>query len=83
MDAGVATSTDPDVREVGVGDRVCVEPLYWCGTLDRIGGLRWVGPEVISPVTSAMTPTDAARIAGSRVRDLIVVIRCDTRPDAQ
>jgi sugar phosphate isomerase/epimerase len=51
-------------------------------TLDRIGGLRWVGPEVISPVTAAMAPTDAARIAGGRVRDLIRGIRSHARPDA-
>lgn len=51
-------------------------------TLDRIGGLRWVGPEVISPVTAAMKPSDAARIAGGRVRDLIAGIRSDTRPNA-
>ena len=48
--------------------------------LDRVGGLRWVGPEVISPVTAAMPPADAARIAGSRVRDLITGIRSETRP---
>jgi sugar phosphate isomerase/epimerase len=40
-------------------------------TLDRIGGLQWVGPEVISPATAAMAPTDAAREAGDRVRDLV------------
>jgi hypothetical protein len=30
-----------------------------------------VGPEVISPATAAMAPTDAAREAGDRVRDLV------------
>jgi sugar phosphate isomerase/epimerase len=40
-------------------------------TLSRIGGLRFVGPEVISPETAAMPATDAARIAGERVRELV------------
>ena len=39
--------------------------------LHRIGGLRWVGPEVISPVLAAMVPADAARLAGDRVRVLV------------
>lgn len=43
--------------------------------LDRIGALRWVGPEVISPVTEAMPPVDAARVAGERVRELIARVR--------
>jgi sugar phosphate isomerase/epimerase len=47
--------------------------------LDRIGGLRWVGPEVLSPVTAAMAPADAARLAGDRVRDLIVQARTAPR----
>jgi sugar phosphate isomerase/epimerase len=45
------------------------------GALDRIGALRWVGPEVISPVIEAMGPVEAARIAGDRVRDLIARVR--------
>lgn len=44
-------------------------------TLDRIGALGWVGPEVISPTTAAMPPTDAARTAVSRVRDLVSLVR--------
>ena len=40
-------------------------------TLARIGGLRLVGPEVISPQTAAMAPRDAARVAGDRVRRLV------------
>ncbi|MGF7237109.1 MAG: sugar phosphate isomerase/epimerase family protein [Frankia sp.] len=44
-------------------------------TLDRIGGLGWVGPEVISPATEAMIPAEAARLAGNRVRDLIAQVR--------
>lgn len=43
--------------------------------LDRIGALRWVGAEVISPVTAAMPPAEAAGLATSRVRDLIAGIR--------
>ena len=43
--------------------------------LDRIGGLRWVGPEVISPATEAMPPVEAARLAGDRVRDLVAGVR--------
>src|SRR5215207_385785 len=34
--------------------------------LDRIGALRLVGPEVISPDTAAMPPVEAARVAGDR-----------------
>jgi sugar phosphate isomerase/epimerase len=45
--------------------------------LDRIGALRWVGPEVISPVTAAMPPVEAARVAGDRVRDLITRVRAE------
>jgi sugar phosphate isomerase/epimerase len=48
------------------------------GALDRIGALRWVGPEVISPVTEAMPAVEAARIAGDRVRDLIARVRAGT-----
>ena len=40
-------------------------------TLVRIGGLRLVGPEVISPDTAAMPAADAARVAGERVRALV------------
>lgn len=43
--------------------------------LDRIGGLRWVGPEVISPALAAMPPVEAARLAGDRVRELITRVR--------
>ena len=39
--------------------------------LHRGGGLRWVGPEVISPTLAAMAPADAARLAGDRVRVLV------------
>ena len=46
--------------------------------LDRIGALRWVGPEVISPVTAAMPPVDAARVAGDRVRELIARVRSES-----
>jgi len=40
-------------------------------TLVRMGALRLVGPEVISPDTAAMPPADAARVAGDRVRALV------------
>jgi sugar phosphate isomerase/epimerase len=45
--------------------------------LDRIGGLRWVGPEVISPATRAMPPAEAARLARDRIRDLIDHVRSE------
>jgi sugar phosphate isomerase/epimerase len=44
-------------------------------TLDRIGGLRWVGPEVLSPVTAAMPPVEAARRARDCTRELIARVR--------
>jgi sugar phosphate isomerase/epimerase len=50
--------------------------------LDRIGALRWVGPEVISPVTEAMPPIEAARVAGDRVRELIARVRSEAAADA-
>ena len=43
--------------------------------LDGIGALRWVGPEVISPLTASMPPVDAARLAGDRVREVIAAAR--------
>ena len=45
--------------------------------LDRIGALRWVGPEVISPVLEAMQPVEGARVAGDRVRELIARVRAE------
>lgn len=41
--------------------------------LDRLGGLRWVGPEVISPATATATaePTEIAVAARQRIADLI------------
>jgi sugar phosphate isomerase/epimerase len=50
--------------------------------LDRIGALRWVGPEVISPVTGAMAPVEAARVAGDRVRELIARVRSEAASEA-
>ena len=49
--------------------------------LDRIGALGWVGPEVISPVTAAMPPVEAARVAGDRVRELIARVRSENRTE--
>ncbi|MEZ5227924.1 MAG: sugar phosphate isomerase/epimerase [Acidimicrobiales bacterium] len=43
-------------------------------TLHRIGGLRWVGTEVISPELEAMDPATAARLADGRVRELLAGI---------
>ncbi len=40
-------------------------------TLARIGGLRLVGPEVISPETAAMPAADAAQLTGQRKRELV------------
>ena len=40
-------------------------------TLVRMGGLRFVGPEIISPETAAMPAVEAARVAGERVRALV------------
>jgi sugar phosphate isomerase/epimerase len=39
--------------------------------LDRIGGLAWVGPEVLSPATAAMEPTMAGRVTSAAVRALM------------
>jgi len=39
--------------------------------LDRIGGLRWIGPEVLSPATAAMDPAEAGRVTAERVRALV------------
>jgi hypothetical protein len=41
-----------------------------------------VGPEVISPVTEAMPPVEAARVAGDRVRQLIARVRSETEVQA-
>lgn len=39
--------------------------------LHRIGGLRWVGPEVFSPDLASMPVADAARLADRRTRDVV------------
>jgi sugar phosphate isomerase/epimerase len=39
--------------------------------LAHIDGLRAVGPEVISPVLGAMDPTEAARLAGDAVKEMV------------
>lgn len=44
-------------------------------TLDRIGGLAWVGPEVISPQTAAMDPVVAARTGRARIEDILMEAR--------
>lgn len=43
--------------------------------LDRIGGLAWVGPEVISPVTAAMDPQDAAYLGRQSSEAIISEVR--------
>ncbi|HXK21726.1 MAG TPA: sugar phosphate isomerase/epimerase [Myxococcota bacterium] len=43
--------------------------------LDRIGALRVVGPEVISPKTAAMPAVEAARLGRARVEDLVKAAR--------
>jgi sugar phosphate isomerase/epimerase len=43
--------------------------------LDQIGGLQWIGPEVISPTTAAMPPLDAAHLTTTRIRALLTEIR--------
>jgi sugar phosphate isomerase/epimerase len=43
--------------------------------LDQIGGLRLVGPEVLSPATAAMDPAEAGELTGARVKDLIARTR--------
>jgi sugar phosphate isomerase/epimerase len=40
-------------------------------TLHRIGGLAWIGPEVISPDLAAQPATEAAQLADSRTRELV------------
>ena len=39
--------------------------------LDRLGGLRWVGPEVISSATAAAEPAEIAVVARQRIAGLI------------
>jgi sugar phosphate isomerase/epimerase len=48
------------------------------GTLDQLGGLHWVGAEVISPTTAAMPPGEAASEATERIRNIIRSVRSDT-----
>jgi sugar phosphate isomerase/epimerase len=40
--------------------------------LAKTGGLSWVDPEVIHPDMASMHPVDAARLAGDRVRELVL-----------
>ena len=47
--------------------------------LDRMQGLRWVGPEVISPITAAMAPADAALTGRQRVAEIIRQVRSPGR----
>jgi sugar phosphate isomerase/epimerase len=45
------------------------------GTLRRMGGLRAIGPEVISPITASMPAGEAARLGRARVEDLLTATR--------
>lgn len=47
--------------------------------LDGIGGLGCVGPEVISPLTAAMHPEEAARVARARISAVIERARSGRR----
>jgi sugar phosphate isomerase/epimerase len=65
------TTDDPDTfnrRLPGDGD---FDLAGLVGALDRIGGLTWVGPEVLSPATAAMEPAVAGRLTGALVRALV------------
>src|SRR5580698_8978077 len=46
--------------------------------LHRIGGLRWVGPEVISPELAAMPVLDAATLAMDRTRAIVAAALAGT-----
>jgi sugar phosphate isomerase/epimerase len=46
--------------------------------LHRIGGLRWVGPEVISPELAAMPVLDAATLAMDRTRAIVATALAGT-----
>lgn len=46
--------------------------------LHRIGALRWVGPEVISPELAAMPVADAATLAMERTRAIVDAARAGT-----
>lgn len=52
------------------GDGVFDLRRLLCSLAD-IGGLSWVGPEIISPETEALPGDVAARLAGDRVRALV------------
>lgn len=43
--------------------------------LDRIGGLAWVGPEVIAPELAAMPTAEAAQLADARTRAALATVR--------
>ncbi|MGO8862132.1 MAG: hypothetical protein ACLQRH_15400 [Acidimicrobiales bacterium] len=62
-ESGPANGSSPGDGDL---DLICV-----IRALDRMGALRWVGPEVISPFTASMPPVEAARLAGDRVRELL------------
>ncbi|WP_067679895.1 sugar phosphate isomerase/epimerase family protein [Nocardia miyunensis] len=49
----------------------CFDLVRVIRTLDRIGALRRVGPEVISPATAAMSAPEAARVGREHTRALL------------
>jgi sugar phosphate isomerase/epimerase len=48
--------------------------------LHRIGALRWVGPEVISPGLAAMPVAEAAALAVARTRDAVAAALATVQP---
>lgn len=59
----------------GDGDLDLIKALR---TLHRIGALRWVGPEVISPDLAALPVLDAATLAVDRTRAFLAAALGDT-----
>ncbi|WP_216898483.1 sugar phosphate isomerase/epimerase family protein [Nocardia alni] len=53
----------------------CFDLVRVLRALDKIGALKSVGTEVISPITAAMPATEAARVGQERTRDLIAQAR--------
>ncbi|HEY7105827.1 MAG TPA: sugar phosphate isomerase/epimerase [Acidimicrobiia bacterium] len=49
--------------------------------IDRVGALRWVGAEVLSPETAAMPPAEAGRVATDRVRALVARVQSGRAAD--
>ncbi len=69
-DQAVGTMRDDTLNRLlpGDGDFDLVRVMR---VLDGIGGLAWVGPEVISPAMAAMAPVEAAGVAKARIESII------------